>query len=265
MGEVYRARDTRLDRTVAIKILPEQFSSDTARRQRFEREAKTISQLNHPHICVLHDVGHQDGIDYLVMDCVEGETLAERLKKGRLLLEQVLKYGTQIADALSAAHANGIVHRDIKPANIFITARDDVKILDFGLAKRDDSFFDSNAETVTFDLSGAGMVLGTAAYMSPEQARGEALDARSDLFSFGAVLYEMTTGKRPFASWRQLPWPSDFFSVNAKRHLRQVSRGRPQWMQLLAGLMRIGILSVESLSRSSITWQRPCPMKSSRC
>jgi len=198
MGEVYRARDTRLDRTVAIKILPAQLSSDAARRQRFEREAKTISQLNHPHICVLHDVGHQHGIDYLVMECVEGETLAERLEKSRLLLEQVLKYGAQIADALSAAHAKGIVHRDIKPANIFITARGDVKILDFGLAKRDDSVFDSHAETVTFDLSGAGMVLGTAAYMSPEQARGEALDARSDLFSLGAVLYEMITDKRPF-------------------------------------------------------------------
>jgi TolB-like protein len=198
MGEVYRARDTRLGRTVAIKVLPGQFSSDAARRQRFEREAKTISQLNHPHICVLHDVGRQDGIDYLVMECLEGETLATRLEKGPLPLEQILKYGAQIADALAAAHARGIIHRDMKPANILITSRGDAKILDFGLAKRHDSVFDSSAETATIELSEPGTVQGTAAYMSPEQARGEALDPRSDLFSFGAVLYEMTTGKRPF-------------------------------------------------------------------
>src|ERR1700752_1523162 len=134
MGEVYRARDTRLDRTVAIKILPAQFSSDPVRRQRFEREAKTISQLNHPHICVLHDVGSQDGLSYLVMECVEGETLAKRLEKGPLPLEQVLKYGAQIADALDKAHRSGVVHRDLKPANIMLTATG-AKLLDFGLAK----------------------------------------------------------------------------------------------------------------------------------
>jgi len=198
MGEVYRARDTRLGRSVAIKILPAQFSSDAERRQRFEREAKTISQLNHPHICVLHDLGRQDGIDYLVMECVEGETLATRLEKGPLPLEQILKYGAQIADALAAAHTGGIIHRDVKPANILIASRGDAKILDFGLAKRHDAVFDSSAETATIELSEPGTVQGTACYMSPEQARGEALDPRSDLFSFGAVLYEMTTGKRPF-------------------------------------------------------------------
>src|SRR5713101_5149956 len=134
MGEVYRARDTRLERTVAIKILPAQFSSDPARKQRFEREAKTISGLNHPHICVLYDVGHQDGMDYLVMECVEGETLAKRLEKGPLPLEQVLKYGAQIADALDKAHRGGVVHRDLKPGNIMLTPTG-AKLLDFGLAK----------------------------------------------------------------------------------------------------------------------------------
>jgi len=134
MGEVYRARDTRLDRTIAIKILPAQFSSDPVRKQRFEREAKTISSLNHPHICVLHDVGSQDGVDYLVMECVEGETLAKRLEKTALPLEQVLKFGAQIADALDKAHRSGVVHRDLKPGNIMLTASG-AKLLDFGLAK----------------------------------------------------------------------------------------------------------------------------------
>src|SRR5499427_852357 len=134
MGEVYRGRDTRLDRTVAIKVLPAHFSTDPVRKQRFEREAKTISNLNHPHICVLHDIGSQDGVDYLVMECVEGETLAKRLEKGPLPLEQVLKLGAQISDALDRAHRAGIVHRDLKPGNIMLTATG-AKLLDFGLAK----------------------------------------------------------------------------------------------------------------------------------
>ena len=134
MGEVYRARDVRLERTVAIKILPGQLSCDPLHKQRFEREAKTISNLNHPHICVLHDIGHQDGIDYLVMECVEGETLAKRLEKGPLPQEQVLKLGAQIADALDKAHRSGVVHRDLKPGNIMLTAIG-AKLLDFGLAK----------------------------------------------------------------------------------------------------------------------------------
>ncbi|MBA0084448.1 MAG: serine/threonine protein kinase, partial [Acidobacteria bacterium Pan2503] len=134
MGEVYRARDTRLERTVAIKILPEHFSCDPLRRQRFKREAKTISSLNHPHICVLHDIGSQDGVDYLVMECVEGETLVKRLEKGPLPLDQVLKYGAQIGDALDKAHRSGIIHRDLKPGNIMLTPTG-AKLLDFGLAK----------------------------------------------------------------------------------------------------------------------------------
>src|SRR5215467_5181379 len=134
MGEVYRARDTRLERTVAIKVLPQEISADPVRKQRFEREAKTISSLNHPNICTLHDIGRQDGVDYLVMECVEGETLAKRLEKGPLPLEQVLKYGAQIADALDKAHHAGIVHRDLKPGNIMLTATG-AKLLDFGLAR----------------------------------------------------------------------------------------------------------------------------------
>src|SRR6516225_6449074 len=134
MGEVYRAKDTRLERTVAIKILPAEVAKDAVRKQRFEREAKTISSLNHPNICTLHDIGSQDGTDYLVMECVEGETLAKRLEKGPLPLEQVLKYGAQIADALDKAHQAGIVHRDLKPGNIMLTASG-AKLLDFGLAK----------------------------------------------------------------------------------------------------------------------------------
>src|SRR5262250_2590774 len=134
MGEVYRARDTRLERTVAIKVLPAHLSSDPVRKQRFEREAKTISNLNHPHICVLHDIGHQDGIEYLVMECVEGETLAKRLEKGPLPLERVLKYGAQIADVLDNAHRSGVVHRHLKPGNIMLTSKG-TKVLDFGLAK----------------------------------------------------------------------------------------------------------------------------------
>src|SRR5215468_3274664 len=146
MGEVYRARDTRLERTVAIKVLPAHLSADPVRKQRFEREAKTISSLNHPHICVLYDVGHQEGTDYLVMECVEGETLAKRLEKGPLSLEQVLKYGAQLADALDKAHRSGVVHRDLKPGNIMLTPAG-AKLLDFGLAKPGIS--PTNAATLT--------------------------------------------------------------------------------------------------------------------
>jgi Tol biopolymer transport system component len=207
MGEVYRARDTRLERTVAVKILPEQFSSDPIRKQRFEREAKTISKLNHPHICVLYDVGHQEGTDYLVMECVEGETLASRLAKGPLPLEHVLKFGMQTADALDKAHRSGVVHRDLKPGNIMLTATG-IKLLDFGLAKPSAAL--ATAATLTAGakqqspMTEEGSVVGTFQYMSPEQVEGKELDGRSDLFSLGAVLYEMLTGKRAFEGKSQL-------------------------------------------------------------
>src|SRR5713226_2982771 len=207
MGEVYRARDTRLDRSVAIKILPKEMSADPLRKQRFEREAKTISSLNHPHICVLHDVGTQDGIDYLVMECVEGETLAKRLEKGALPLEQALKYGMQIADALDKAHRSGVVHRDLKPGNIMLTAAG-AKLLDFGLAKPAAPLASvatlTGAVTQSSPMTEQGAIVGTFQYMSPEQIEGKELDGRSDIFSLGAVLYEMLTGQRAFPGKSQL-------------------------------------------------------------
>src|SRR5467141_50450 len=207
MGEVYRARDTRLERTVAIKILPAQFSADPVRKQRFEREAKTISSLNHPHICVLHDVGSHDGIDYLVMECVEGETLAKRLEKGSLPLDQVLKYGAQIADALDKAHRSGVVHRDLKPGNVMLTTTG-AKLLDFGLAKPAVPPAGvatlTGAVTQSSPMTGQGTIVGTFQYMSPEQVEGKELDGRSDIFSLGAVLHEMVTGKRAFEGKSQL-------------------------------------------------------------
>jgi Tol biopolymer transport system component len=206
MGEVYRARDTRLERTVAIKILPAHFSCDPVRKQRFEREAKSISNLNHPNICVLYDVGRQDGVDYLVMECVEGETLAKRLEKGALPLDQVVKYGAQIACALDKAHRAGIVHRDLKPGNIMLTPSG-AKLLDFGLAKPVAPLANLATLTATKQqppVTEQGTVVGTFQYMSPEQVEGKEIDSRSDIFSLGAVLYEMVTGQRAFQGKSQL-------------------------------------------------------------
>ena len=203
MGEVYKARDTRLDRTVAIKVLPEHVASDPELKQRFEREAKTISSLNHPHICTLHDIGSQDGIDFLVMEYLEGDTLAQRLTKGQLPTAQVLKIAAEIADALDKAHRQGITHRDLKPGNIMLT-KSGAKLLDFGLAKLrqpgtvgSDGF--SAAVTQSEPLTGRGTILGTLQYMAPEQLEGKEADHRTDIFAFGAVVYEIATGQRAFA------------------------------------------------------------------
>jgi Tol biopolymer transport system component len=236
MGEVYRARDTRLQRTVAIKILPEHFSSDSVRKQRFEREARTISRFNHPHICVLHDVGQQDGIDFLVMECVEGETLSKRLKKGPLPLDHVLKYGAQIADALDKAHRSGIVHRDLKPGNIML-APAGVKLLDFGLARPADTL--ANATTVSLatpksSVTEEGMVIGTFPYMSPEQIEGKDLDGRSDIFSLGAVLYEMLTGHRAFEGNSQ----AAVIGAILKQEPKPISSFQPLTPPLLDRLLR---------------------------
>lgn len=206
MGEVYRAKDTRLSRDVAIKLLPASISKDPIARQRLEREAKTISGLNHPNICVLHDVGSQDGFDYLVMECLEGETLTKRLEKGPLPLEQLLRYGAEIAGALDKAHRSGVVHRDLKPGNVMLTATG-AKLLDFGLAKPALAAIGGLTLTGATSMSPvteAGVVVGTFQYMSPEQIEGKPLDARSDIFSLGAVLYEMATGKKAFEGKSQL-------------------------------------------------------------
>jgi serine/threonine-protein kinase len=200
MGEVYRARDTRLERTVAIKILPTEVCSDPGRRQRFQREAKIISSLNHPHICVLHDIGSQDGLDFLVMEYIDGETLSDRLQRGAVPVEQVLKFGVQIADALAKAHASGVVHRDLKPGNIMLTSAG-AKLLDFGLAKPAtplDVGVTLTAASKQSPLTERGVIVGTFQYMSPEQVEGTDADARSDIFSLGSVLYEMVTGRRAF-------------------------------------------------------------------
>jgi Tol biopolymer transport system component len=207
MGEVYRARDTRLDRTVAIKVLPQHLADTPEARQRFEREARAVSALNHPHICTLHDVGSQDGTEFLVMEYLEGETLAARLEKGPLPLEQVLKLGTEMADALDKAHRQGIVHRDLKPGNIMLT-KSGAKLLDFGLAKaalpQASGMTLTAAVTRTTPVTQQGTIVGTFQYMSPEQVEGKELDGRSDIFSFGAVLYEMLTGQRAFPGKSQL-------------------------------------------------------------
>ena len=200
MGEVFRAKDTRLDRSVAIKVLPAEFAGDPARKARFEREARTISQLNHPHICTLHDIGDENGATYLVMELVEGQTLAELLTKGPLPLGDVFRLGAQIGDALDRAHRAGIVHRDLKPANVMIT-RSGAKLLDFGLARPVvDLSASPDAPTVQNEITAEGTIVGTLPYMAPEQLQTGHADARTDLFALGAVLYEMTTGTRAFAA-----------------------------------------------------------------
>jgi eukaryotic-like serine/threonine-protein kinase len=210
MGEVYRAKDTRLDRSVAVKILPGHLSDNPDAKQRFDREARAISSLNHPNICTMHDVGHQDGIDFLVMELLEGETLADRLMKGPLATEQVLKYGIEICEGLERAHKSGVVHRDLKPGNVMLT-KTGAKLMDFGLAKAMTAGATAASSlTMTISrpsadqpLTAHGTIVGTFQYMSPEQVEGKEADPRSDIFALGAVLYEMATGKRAFTGKSQ--------------------------------------------------------------
>jgi len=217
MGEVYRALDTRLNRTVAIKVLASHLSSSPELKQRMEREARAISSLNHPHICQLYDVGSHDGADFLVMEFLEGETLADRLRRGAIPLAEIYKIAIAVAEALALAHRSGIVHRDLKPGNIMLTAAG-AKLMDFGLAKPLGHAPSSSAaappsftavatvsgHTPLSPLTTAGTVVGTIQYMSPEQIEGKEADARSDIFAFGAVLYEMAAGKRPFEGKSQI-------------------------------------------------------------
>jgi eukaryotic-like serine/threonine-protein kinase len=226
MGEVYKARDTRLDRTVAVKVLPSHVASDPDLRQRFEREARAVSSLNHPNICALYDVGHQDGTDFLVMEYLEGETLAARLEKGPLESAQLLTLGIQIADALDKAHRQGLVHRDLKPGNIMLT-KSGAKLLDFGLAKA--TSLESApagltlAPTMTSPLTAQGTLVGTFQYMAPEQFEGDKADARSDLFAFGATLYEMATGQKAFVGKTQ----ASLIAAILKEQPRPVSELQP--------------------------------------
>ncbi|MEO6260839.1 MAG: protein kinase, partial [Thermoanaerobaculia bacterium] len=197
MGEVYRARDTRLERSVAIKVLPAELAQNAQFRSRFEREAKTISSLNHPNICTLHDFGHDNGVDYLVMELVEGESLADRIERGPLPPADVLRYGGQIAEALDRAHRAGIVHRDLKPGNIMLT-KHGAKLLDFGLAKNAVTAMSPESATIQKSLTAEGTIIGTFQYMAPEQLEGMEADPRTDIFALGAVLYEMASGRRAF-------------------------------------------------------------------
>jgi serine/threonine protein kinase len=207
MGEVYRARDTRLDRMIAIKVLPDAVASDSQLRERFEREARAVAALNHPHICTLHDIGHDSGRDFLVMELLEGETLAGRLTRGALPLDQALRHAIEIAGALDRAHRVGIVHRDLKPGNVMLT-KTGAKLLDFGLAKRATPAVaasgPSMVPTTPPNLTAQGTILGTFQYMAPEQLEGREADARTDIFAFGSVVYEMITGRKAFEGKSQV-------------------------------------------------------------
>jgi Tol biopolymer transport system component len=225
MGEVYQAHDTKLGRDVAIKVLPEAFAHDTDRLSRFQREAKMLAALNHPNIATIHGLEHSDGVQYLVMELVSGETLQERVKRdGPVLIEEALTIAKQIAEALEAAHEKGIIHRDLKPANVKVTPEGKVKVLDFGLAKAfaGDAASDdpSNSPTLSAAATMQGTVLGTAAYMSPEQARGKACDRRTDIWAFGSVLYELLTGRQAFRG------------ETTTEILAAVLRGEPDWQVL---------------------------------
>src|SRR5262249_49711141 len=199
MGEVFLAEDRRLERKAAIKFLPAEMLVRPERRQRFLNEARAASALNHPHVCVVYDVGETaDGLPYIAMEFVEGQPLDALVKQGPLEIARIAEIGVQVADALDAAHGLGIVHRDIKPANISLTKRGHVKVLDFGLAKRMSTGVDGHEVTQEFQQTREGQVVGTPYYMSPEQALGQDLDHRSDIFSVGVVLYELATGQKPF-------------------------------------------------------------------
>jgi eukaryotic-like serine/threonine-protein kinase len=239
MGEVYKARDTRLGRDVAIKVLPLHLSASPELRQRFEREAKTISALSHPHICALYDVGNQDGVEYLVMEYLEGETLADRLARGPLPLELTLRYGIEIADALDRAHGQGIVHRDLKPGNVMVT-KSGVKLLDFGLARLAVAESAAGAEpasamaTQARPLTEEGTILGTVQYMAPEQLEGKGVDARTDIFALGAVVYEMAAGRKAFTGESR----ASLISAILRDEPQEISQTQPMSPPMLDRLVK---------------------------
>ncbi len=233
MGEVYRARDTRLGRDVAVKILPAHLSENAEARARFEREARVVSGLNHPHICVLHDLGRANGIDYLVMELVEGQSLADRILRGPLPIAEVQRLGAEIADALDRAHGAGVVHRDLKPSNVMLS-RSGAKLMDFGLARESlrGGLFNaaasgseglSESPTIASPLTGAGAIVGTSQYMAPEQLEGREVDARCDLWALGCVLYEMATGRRAYEG----PTPASLISSIMKDEPRPMLQLAP--------------------------------------
>jgi len=221
MGEVFLADDTTLDRKVALKFLPEAFTSDPERMARFEREAKLLASLNHPNIAGIYGLEQADGIRFLVLEYVEGETLQARISKGALSVEEALEVCRQIAEGLEAAHEKGVIHRDLKPANVMITDEEKVKVLDFGLAKalldETQSIDSSQSPTLTEAMTRPGVILGTAAYMSPEQAKGKSVDKRADIWAFGCILYECLAGKRAFEG------------ETVTETLAAVIRGEPDW------------------------------------
>jgi Tol biopolymer transport system component len=265
MGVVYTAEDVRLDRPVALKFLPERFRQDHAALERFRREARAASSLNHPNICTIHDIGEQDGRPFIVMERLEGQTLKHCIQ-GRLLpIEDVLRYGMEVLSALEAAHAKGIVHRDIKPANIFVTARGQAKVLDFGLAKlvadvESVEITATSMETAIGEhtLTQPGVVLGTLSYMSPEQAQGRPVDARSDLFSFGAVLYEMATGKRAFP--KRFDWTAPPAAPQLDRELYRIVlkllQPDPEQRYQLASEVLADLQLLQSRLRPTDKWRR---------
>src|SRR4030095_11922975 len=232
MGEVYKALDTRVGRSVAIKVLPGHLATDPLVRERFEREARAVAALNHPHICTLYDIGTQDGINFLVMEFLEGETLAATLARGPLPLANALEYAAQIASALDRAHHAGIVHRDLKPGNVMLTP-DGAKLLDFGLAKPRTGVADAGS-ALPRELTGPGTVLGTAQYMAPEQVEGKEADARSDLFTFGAVLHEMLTGTKAFDAPTNARLAAAILTSHPPR-VSELKAGTPAFVDYIVG------------------------------
>src|SRR5215813_11763054 len=258
MGEVYKAADTRLNRTVAIKVLPEHFSRDSEMKQRFEREAQTIAGLNHPHICTLYDVGQQDGTEFLVMEYLEGETLADRIARGPLPFDEALQVAIAIADALDKAHGKGVTHRDLKPGNVMLTDSG-AKLLDFGLAKLKQQAPSSETPSPAPPSGTAttpGTILGTMQYMAPEQLEGKEADARTDIFAFGALVYEMVSGKRAFEGKSKAHLIAAIVSVDPE----PLSKLQPTTPPALAFLLK-RCLEKDPEDRQQTAWDVLCELR----